>query len=110
MIHRPILVAEIRELPPEDGWACYEGTGRACLVCACGTNTGFVAKADAGRAAREHPGAEPEDAYTELRAKLTSAVGNVLDEHPEHNTQDEHAAAVSEVVAAVLRVMLPDAP
>ena len=110
MLHHSHLVAEIRELPPEDGWACYEGTGRACFVCACGTNTGFVAKADAGRAAREHPGVEPEDAYAGLRAKLTSAIGNVLDEHPEHNTQDEHAAAVSEVVAAVLRVMLPDAP
>lgn len=55
MIHHPTLVAEIRELPPEDGWARCEATGRACLVCTCGTVTGFVDKAEALRTASEHP-------------------------------------------------------
>ncbi|MGI3230581.1 hypothetical protein ACRJ4B_49850 [Streptomyces sp. GTA36] len=55
MIHHPSLVAEVRELPPEDGWARHEATGRACLVCCCGTVTGFVDKADALRVADEHP-------------------------------------------------------
>ncbi|MFM9653561.1 hypothetical protein ACKI1S_46745 [Streptomyces galilaeus] len=57
MIHHPHIVAEIRELPPEGGWARYESTGRACLVCSCGTVTGFVDKADVRRQAAEHPAA-----------------------------------------------------
>lgn len=55
MIHCPTLVFEIRDPPPEDGWACYERTGRACLVCPCGTTTGFIDRAEALRAARDHP-------------------------------------------------------
>ncbi|MBP5862797.1 hypothetical protein QBA57_21380 [Streptomyces scabiei] len=54
MIHRPTLVSEIRELPPENGWACFEATGRACAVCHCGLNTGFVDKAEALHAAKRH--------------------------------------------------------
>lgn len=55
MPHWPHLIAEIRGLPPEDGWARYESTGRACLVCTCGTVTGFIDKAEALRAAQNHP-------------------------------------------------------
>lgn len=54
MVHRPLVVAEIRELPPQDGWACYERTGRACLVCHCGLNTGFIDKAETARLAQQH--------------------------------------------------------
>ncbi|MFM9563265.1 MULTISPECIES: hypothetical protein [Streptomyces] len=57
MIHSPTLVAEIRELPPEDGWARCEGTGRACFVCCCGLTTGFIDRAEAIRVAKEHPDA-----------------------------------------------------
>lgn len=56
MIHRPQLVAEIRELPPQDGWARYEATGRATVVCPCGLNTGWIAKGDAADNARMHTG------------------------------------------------------
>jgi hypothetical protein len=54
-MHSPQIVVELRERPPEDGWACSESTGRACFVCTCGTTTGFVAKAEAIQAATEHP-------------------------------------------------------
>jgi hypothetical protein len=54
-MHIPHLIAELRSLPPEDGWARSEATGRACLVCACGTSTGFIDKADALREAEQHP-------------------------------------------------------
>ncbi|GHH68506.1 hypothetical protein FHS35_009122 [Streptomyces umbrinus] len=56
MFHHATLVAEVREIEPEDGWARYERTGRACLACSCGTVTGFVDKAEALRAADDHPG------------------------------------------------------
>lgn len=55
MIHQPHLTAELRELPPEDGWACHEATGRACAVCPCGLNTGFIDKGEAARTYAEHP-------------------------------------------------------
>jgi hypothetical protein len=54
-MHSPKIVVELRELPPEDGWACAESTGRACFICTCGTTTGFVDRADAIQAATEHP-------------------------------------------------------
>ena len=54
MIHKPQLVAEIRELTPEDGWARYEATGRACLTCPCGLSTGWIARLDASAEARRH--------------------------------------------------------
>lgn len=61
--HAPTFIAELRSLPTEDGWACYEATGRACFVCSCGTTTGFVDKADAASAAEGHqwppPAADP---------------------------------------------------
>ncbi|MFC7842507.1 hypothetical protein [Streptomyces sp. NPDC057382] len=55
-MHSPQIVVELRDLPPEDGWACAESTGRACFICTCGTTTGFVDRADAIAAATEHPG------------------------------------------------------
>ncbi|MFI7014138.1 hypothetical protein [Streptomyces sp. NPDC050164] len=55
-MHSPQIVVELREAPPEDGWACYEATSRACFVCTCGTTTGFVDRAEAIQTATEHPG------------------------------------------------------
>lgn len=55
MIHKPRTVAEIRDLPPENGWARVESTGRACTVCCCGLNTGFIDKPEARHIARQHP-------------------------------------------------------
>jgi hypothetical protein len=57
-VHSPQIVVELRELPPEDGWACAESTGRACFICTCGATTGFIDKTDALDAATGHPGAE----------------------------------------------------
>ncbi|QQM44995.1 hypothetical protein [Streptomyces liliifuscus] len=54
MRHLPLLVRELRELPPQDGWACYEGTGCACMVCCCGLTTGFIDKREARRQAEQH--------------------------------------------------------
>lgn len=54
MLHQLLIVAEIRELDPEDGWARHEATGRACVVCPCGLNTGFIQKTDAAQQYREH--------------------------------------------------------
>jgi len=60
MLHQPLIVAEIREIDPADGWAQYEATGRACVVCPCGLNTGFTGKAEAAQQYRDHAqGAHP---------------------------------------------------
>lgn len=55
MLHRPVLLAERRELEPRDGWARSEPTGRATTVCACGLNTGFIDTAEAAATFAEHP-------------------------------------------------------
>ncbi|MET8824775.1 hypothetical protein ABZX40_17895 [Streptomyces sp. NPDC004610] len=54
-MHTPQITNEIRELAPVDGWASYEATGRACVVCPCGLNTGFIDKTTAAEVYREHP-------------------------------------------------------
>lgn len=54
-MHEPHLVPEIRTLAPdENGWARHEKTGRACAVCPCGLNTGFVDSRQATDAYRSH--------------------------------------------------------
>jgi hypothetical protein len=54
-MHHPTLVQEIRDLAPtDDGWAQREPTGRACTVCPCGLDTGFIDKAEASRVYAEH--------------------------------------------------------
>ena len=53
-MHSPQIVVELRDLPPENGWACYERTGRACVVCPCGLDTGFIDKSAAIDAYRGH--------------------------------------------------------
>ncbi|MEV6450931.1 hypothetical protein AB0M75_06450 [Streptomyces anulatus] len=35
-VHDVRIIAELRELPPEDGWKCWERTGYARLECSCG--------------------------------------------------------------------------
>ncbi|MFH9269203.1 hypothetical protein ACH4KN_33870 [Streptomyces sp. NPDC017546] len=59
MLHEPLIVAEIRELDPEDGWTRFEATGRACVVCPCGLNTDFIDKAEAAQQYRDHAQASP---------------------------------------------------
>lgn len=59
MLHRLLIVAEIRETRPAEGWAQYEPTGQACVVCPCGLNTGFIPNAEAARQFREHTDANP---------------------------------------------------
>lgn len=44
MIHHPTLTAEIRELPPEDGWRRFEPTGVVTLACSCGYSEGPMPK------------------------------------------------------------------
>lgn len=38
--HDVQITAELRELPPQDGWACWERTGYAHLECSCGHKDG----------------------------------------------------------------------
>ena len=54
-MHHATITAEVRELEPtSDGWAQHEATGRACVVCPCGLNTGFIANSAVVDAYREH--------------------------------------------------------
>ncbi|MEU8531582.1 hypothetical protein [Streptomyces parvulus] len=54
-MHATQLIAEIRTLTPDDeGWARHERTGRACAVCPCGLDTGFVTATQAAAAFRTH--------------------------------------------------------
>ncbi|MFK4797799.1 hypothetical protein ACI3K5_03785 [Streptomyces sp. MPA0124] len=57
MPHQPHLIPELRDLPPEDGWPRAEATGRACTICQCGLNTGFVDSSEAIQSFNAH-GAE----------------------------------------------------
>ncbi|MHC3391309.1 hypothetical protein ACLQ2E_17915 [Streptomyces lavendulocolor] len=54
MTHAPSITAELRDLPPVDGWRVSEQTGRARTTCPCGTDTGLTTKADARTTLREH--------------------------------------------------------
>lgn len=54
MAHTPQIAAEIRQLPPQDGWATYEATGRACVTCPCGLNTGWIPRLTASAQTRTH--------------------------------------------------------
>ncbi|MCY0926900.1 hypothetical protein OTB20_11935 [Streptomyces sp. H27-H1] len=54
MEHHIVAVAEVRDLEPEDGWVRSEKTGRACIVCPCGLNTGFVTLQEAHDTGRAH--------------------------------------------------------
>lgn len=54
MEHRIVAVAEVRDLEPEAGWVRSEKTGRACIVCPCGLNTGFVSIQEAHDTGRAH--------------------------------------------------------
>lgn len=59
-MHAAQYVAEIREaLATADGWRQFEGTGRACVVCPCGTATGFVDKKEALQAYKDHGAGKP---------------------------------------------------
>lgn len=83
MLHQPLIVAEIRELAPADGWARYEATGRACVVCSCGLNTGFTDKKHAAQQYREHaqlsPTRPPVRHHPET-AEAASVMGDMLGE------------------------------
>lgn len=54
MLHSVQIINEIRELPPENGTAQYEATGRACAVCPCGLNTGFIKAREACQQFNSH--------------------------------------------------------
>lgn len=54
MLHRLLIVAELRQTQPDGQWAQYEATGRACIVCPCGLNTGFTDKNEAAQQYRDH--------------------------------------------------------
>lgn len=54
MLHRLLIVAELQGKEPDGNWAQYEATGRACIVCPCGLNTGFIDKIEAAQQYREH--------------------------------------------------------
>lgn len=59
-MHSAHIAAEIRQTAPVADaagrlWNTYEATGRARLVCPCGTTTGFIPTAAALDAANDHP-------------------------------------------------------
>jgi hypothetical protein len=54
MLHRLLIVAELRQPQTDEQWAQYEPTGRACVVCPCGLNTGFIDKTEAAQQYRDH--------------------------------------------------------
>lgn len=76
MSHNPLLIVELRALEPVDGWSRSEHTGRACAVCPCGLNTGFIDKAEAGDAYRKH---QPKGS-TSIRCKLQLAPDNTFED------------------------------
>ncbi|MFG2503629.1 hypothetical protein ACGFSB_36135 [Streptomyces sp. NPDC048441] len=46
-------------------------------------------------------------AESPLRQQLRAAIEPTLDEHPEHNTIDQHECVVTEIISGVLGVVLP---
>ena len=44
-VHDVAISGDIRELPPEDGWRCFESTGVATFACSCGHTDGPMPKA-----------------------------------------------------------------
>lgn len=54
MLHQVHLINEVRALPPQDGWARHETTGRACAICPCGLNSGFINAREACRQFNDH--------------------------------------------------------
>ena len=39
-VHDVRVIPEKRELPPQDGWACFEPAGVSRLACSCGYTDG----------------------------------------------------------------------
>ncbi|WP_043173959.1 hypothetical protein [Streptomyces sp. NRRL B-24484] len=52
--HRATITRQLKAGTPEDGWATWEDTRRACLVCNCGTVTGWQPVEEIVRLAQEH--------------------------------------------------------
>lgn len=73
MLHRLLIVAELQEKKPVDGWAQYETTGRACVVCPCGLNTGFIDKTEAAQQYREHAQANTPPAAVRIHPETGEA-------------------------------------
>lgn len=85
MLHQLLLVAEIRQTSIDDnGWAQYEATGRVCIICPCGLNTGFTDKPAAAQQYREHaPAGTPIRHHPETREArdvLHSMLGELIPE------------------------------
>lgn len=53
-VHDVAISCGIRELPPENGWRCFESTGVATLACSCGHTDGPMPKALAKLVAVQH--------------------------------------------------------
>lgn len=53
-VHDVRVVAEVRELPPQDGWACWESTGLCHLKCSCGYSDGPMPKTLGNLVAHQH--------------------------------------------------------
>lgn len=56
-------IPEVRESAPIGDWKAYEATGRACVVCPCGLNTGFINKDEALQAYKDHGAGLPMGEY-----------------------------------------------
>jgi hypothetical protein len=54
VIHTPSITKQLREQDPVDGWAVYDDTRTATVVCHCGLNTGWIDIAEAAALWRDH--------------------------------------------------------
>lgn len=52
--HNAAIIQQYRSGEPDGGWATYERTGVACLVCNCGTITGWLPADEVMATARDH--------------------------------------------------------
>lgn len=53
-VHDVRVIPEKRELPPQDGWRCWELTGMCSLQCSCGHTEGPIVNALAVLMAKLH--------------------------------------------------------
>lgn len=57
--HEVTLIRQRQAGEAVGGWATWQTTGRACMVCNCGTATGWIEDAEATAIAAQHLGWSP---------------------------------------------------
>jgi hypothetical protein len=55
VLHQALIVVEIQQADPDaNGYIEVKATGRVCIVCPCGLNTGFTDRTEAAQQHRDH--------------------------------------------------------